>query len=277
MNAIHVNWTKPSMGKPPEDFELLTTIISALKWREKNGSIGLITDNAGAEYYKRNSIDVIWDRGIDNCLDDIVQGINPHMFWAAGKIFALTRCTAPIAVLDTDFIVWEKISDDTFRDVAVIHREELYPDTYPNKEYFHMRKGYEFDSRLNWDIKACNTAFYIIKNQDFLNLYISEAVNFMRNVVDCDETLKYMVFAEQRLFGMCAEKMGIDVQAISDLETLFGSGGGYTHIWGMKQQMRDMPELRNEFCRRCISRIIHDYPYMEEIIRRTECLKPYFE
>lgn len=276
MNAIHINWTKPSGGSPPEDFELLTTIISALKWREKNGSIGLVTDNAGAEYYRRNGIDIIWDRGVDSCLDDIVKGINPIMFWAAGKIFALMRCSAPIAVLDTDFIIWDEISADTFKDAAVIHKEELYSDVYPDAEFFNMKQGYVFDSSFRWDVKACNTAFYIIKNQEFLDFYTSEAIKFMRSTADTDDTLKYMVFAEQRLFGMCADKMGIEVETLSDLDALFG-GNRYTHIWGMKQQMRDMPALRDAFCRRCIDRILCDYPYMKKVMRGIDCFKQYFE
>ena len=38
MKAIHINWTKPFINKThgeymTEDFELLTTILSALMWR----------------------------------------------------------------------------------------------------------------------------------------------------------------------------------------------------------------------------------------------------
>ena len=44
MDAIHINWTKPFRNRfnspyEVEDFEILTTILSALKWREKNGII----------------------------------------------------------------------------------------------------------------------------------------------------------------------------------------------------------------------------------------------
>mgnify|MGYP000721346980 FL=1 len=40
MDAIHINWTKPFRNRfnvpyEVEDFEILTTILSALKWREK--------------------------------------------------------------------------------------------------------------------------------------------------------------------------------------------------------------------------------------------------
>ena len=65
MDAIHINWTKPFRNRfnapyEVEDFEILTTILSALKWREKNGNIKMVTDSVGAEYYKKTGLDVIW-------------------------------------------------------------------------------------------------------------------------------------------------------------------------------------------------------------------------
>ena len=52
------------------DFELFTLIISALKWRQHNGIIRLIKDNAGAEYiYKRGLTDV-WN-STEVILDEI--------------------------------------------------------------------------------------------------------------------------------------------------------------------------------------------------------------
>ena len=56
IKAFHSNWTTPFFKMNPnkeyyiEDFEILTTIISALKWREKNGSIKMVTDEIGANY-----------------------------------------------------------------------------------------------------------------------------------------------------------------------------------------------------------------------------------
>ena len=58
MDAIHINWAKPFRNRfnapyEVEDFEILTTILSALKWREKNGNIKMVTDSVGAQYYKK--------------------------------------------------------------------------------------------------------------------------------------------------------------------------------------------------------------------------------
>ena len=47
----------------------------------------------------------IWD-GIENVIPDDLEGINPKMFWAAGKLFALREISAPLAMIDLDFILW---------------------------------------------------------------------------------------------------------------------------------------------------------------------------
>lgn len=256
-----------------EDFEILTTILSALKWREKNGSISMITDSAGEEYYRKTGLTAVWD-SVENALDDV--DVNPDVFWAAGKIFALSGQSAPVAMIDTDFIVWESINPDALSDVTAIHFEDLYPDVYPPKEYFHM-KNYSFDDELDWNLKACNTAFCVIKNDALLKYYTEQSINFMRHTDEQNDRLKYMVFAEQRLLPMCAKKLNMSVSAFSNLEKLFENGENcFTHTWGMKQQMRDNGALRYDFCRRCINRIMHEYPHMYEIMKNIENLKRYF-
>ncbi|MGN0149486.1 MAG: DUF6734 family protein [Clostridia bacterium] len=281
MDAIHINWTKPytlrtDMPYSVEDFELLTTILSALKWQEKNGDIKMITDSVGKKFYEEIGIDKIWNKGIDTSLDHIPEHINPGVFWAAGKLFALKIQSAPIAMVDTDFIVWDEILFDNLHAVTAIHFEDLYSDVYPDKSYFQMKNGYSFDDSWNWSLKACNTAFCVFKNQELIDYYTSEAIRFMENAADTNDPLKYMVFAEQRLLPMCADKMNLYYSAFSDLNRLFTHAENYfTHTWGMKQQMRDIPELRFDFCKRCFDRIIRDYPHMKDILSNIECIKQY--
>lgn len=282
MNAIHINRTKPYINKfgtsyQIEDFEILTTILSALKWQEKNGSIKMVTDSIGADYYESIGLLELWDMGISKSLDHMPK-IDENLFWAAGKLFALNEETAPTAVIDTDFIVWESILFDKLPDVSVIHREDLYPDIYPDINFFNMN-DYTFDPSFNWDVRACNTAFCVFKNNNFMKYYTSESINFMLHADDnSNDTLKYMVFAEQRLLAMCAEKYGVEILEFSNLFNLFRNGEGYfTHIWGMKQQMRDIPALRFDFCKRCISRIEKDFPHWIEKLRKIDCLRLYFQ
>lgn len=278
MKAIHVNWSKPRIYGTGsffiEDFDILTTILSALKWREHNGEIKLVTDSIGYEFYKSRGMCRLWNE-IDTNLDDIPDSINPSVFWAAGKLFALKNCSAPIAVMDTDFIVWDKLAFNNFEDLTVIHSEDIYPDVYPDINYFKMKRGYIFNCELDWRVRPLNTAFYVIKNEEFKKAYTDEAINFMDNALG-EDTLKYMVFAEQRLMAMSAKRIGTKIKEISSLESLFYDGERYfTHIWGMKQQMRDETEMRHEFCCRCIQRIKKDFPKYAEMLNGIDELKVY--
>ena len=277
MDAIHINWTKPFTNRTnrpyeTEDFEILTTILSALTWRKVNGRITMVCDSAAAAFYRANGLDVIWDK-IDVCLDDV--DVNADVFWAGGKLFALAKQTAPIAMIDTDFIMWEKVNEAELSDVTVIHFEELAPHIYPPREFFHAT-DYEFPQDFDWTKKACNTAFCIIKNEELLRYYTDEAINFMRHTDEKNDRLAYMVFAEQRMLPMCAARLGMTVSAFSDMPSLFKGGDTrFTHTWGMKQQMRDNDALRYDFCKRCIRRILTDYPNMKSVLMRIKCLERY--
>lgn len=279
MKALHVNWTKPFFARNSgeyyiEDFEILTTILSALKWREKNGSMKMVTDRAGRDFYIKNGMADLWNDGIEAVLDSINEDTN--MFWAAGKLHALSRESAPVAMIDTDFIVWDEILFDRLPPLAVIHDEDLYTDVYPGIHHFKMNDNYRFDPEWSWDVKALNTAFCVFKDNDLLYEYTREAIHFMNCAKPDDDPLCYMVFAEQRLLNMVADKQDKEVMCFSSLERLFRNGEGwFTHIWGMKQQMREDDGLRSEFCRRCIDRILKDYPGREEMLRGIEVLKPY--
>lgn len=258
-----------------EDFEILTTILSALKWQEKTGDMKMVTDKAGARWYRENGLDGLWIRGIDEGLEGLA--IDASMFWAAGKLYALARESAPVAVIDTDFIVWDEILFDALPDLAVIHDEDLYPDVYPDPNHFNMKRGYVFDPDWDWRRKAYNAAFYVIKDEELLRYYTKEAIRFMESAQEGGDTLTYMVFAEQRLMAMCAGKLGKEVTLFSNLERLFKDGDGFfTHTWGMKQQMRENEYLRESFCRRCIGRILRDYPHMDAVLPRISVLRKYF-
>ena len=84
--------------------------------------------------------------------------------------------------------------------------------------------------------------------------------------------------AEQRLLAMCAEKKLAHAAALSDLPALFGGAqnGYFTHIWGFKQQMRENPELYEDFCRRCAARLQKDFPEESKTIANIAELSPFF-
>lgn len=284
IEVFHSNWTRPFLNSNPhkeyyiDDFEILTTILSALKWREKNGNIKMITDKVGANYYKSIGLDIIWDLGIDVALDDISYKINSNIFWAAGKLYALKGKKTPCVMIDTDFIVWENIEDILINsEVSVIHKENIIEDVYPNKDYFKFKNGYSLDENFDWTVLPSNTAFAYISNDDFKDYYVKSAIDFMNNL-DCnDDKITNMVFAEQRLISMCAKRKDIKISEIMNLDNLFSNNQRlFTHTWGYKREMRSDFNKRRDFCIRCIIRIIKDYPEYESLISNIEALKSYY-
>ncbi len=284
MQAFHTNWTRPFFAKHMgeyyiEDFELLTTILSALKWREKNGDIKMVTDSIGAKYYRDLGMESIWNLGIDDTLeDDMNPNIDSNTFWAAGKIFALNKQVGPCVMIDTDFIVWTDIRNILEQDeLAVIHKEDLIEDVYPDKSRFKVNSSYKYSEAWDWTEKACNTAFAFFKDDDFRKYYSDKSIDFMNNVTG-EDPLIYMVFAEQRLLSMCAKEKKINVHALSDLDSLFNSNQqSFTHIWGHKRYIRSNPIVREAFCKKCINRIKKDFKEYYDIVRNIECLKQYCE
>ncbi len=265
MNAIHIISTAPFFAKKcgafsVEDFDLWCAVLSALNWRKHNGNISLYTDNAGAQYYRSIGIDRIWD-DIRICIPDDMEGIDPLMFWAGGKLLALRECTAPCVMIDTDFIVWEKLNFG--KEIVVAHREDIYPDIYPPLQYFRLDN--HVLPPFNEEVLPLNTAFLYLPDNDIKEFYVSQAIAFMKSAVSCDDRLCYMVMAEQRMLAMCAEYTGTPVKTLLDKDKLFFPQNSFTHLWGAKQAMRDDAVERQKFCENCNERIRRDFPEYSDI------------
>ncbi|HBI63882.1 MAG TPA: hypothetical protein DDX51_02020 [Clostridiales bacterium] len=283
MRAFASNWTRPYAmrrpGQPYEipDYELLTTILSALMWRRNNGSIRMITDRVGARYYRSLGLAPVWDDGISCELDDIPYTVDPSTFWAAGKLYALSHVPAPCAMIDTDFIVWCSLRDRLkASDLTVIHQEPLSPDIYPDPSAFVLSDSYAFPSDWDWSEPACNTAFAWFGKESLRRTYLTQALDFVHAVRGRD-SLIYMVFAEQRLLGMCARAQHIRVDTLSDPDALFDpKQTDFTHIWGFKQALASHDDVRAAFCHRCASRIIRDFPAYRAVCAAIPSLRNYF-
>jgi hypothetical protein len=284
MNAFHSNWTKPFFFRNQggsyfiEDYDLLTAVISALEWRRHNGKIKMITDKVGAEYYHKLGLEHIWDMGITVSLDAIdCKAIFPLSLWAAGKIFALEQQPAPCVMLDTDFIVWKSIAADIDSEkLAVVHREGLNDEIYPEKAFFNMDENYRFPEEWDWTVLPCNTALLYIADEQFKEYYTSQSIRFMRNLRETKNITAEMVFAEQRLLSMCAAARGIKIKTLLDIDNL-KTQNVFTHIWGLKRELLKYPEKRREFCVNCVKRIIYDFPKEETVLEKIESLKPYLD
>ena len=71
----------------------------------------------------------------------------------------------------------------------------------------------------------------------------------MKNVINNNDKITNMVFAEQRLLSMCAERKKIKINEIMTLEELFNENQKlFTHTWGYKQEIRNDFKKRKDFC-----------------------------
>lgn len=272
MKAYHIIDTSPktALGEKykPQDYDVLCQVISAKLWQKRNGKIGLFTDKTGLSAL--GGIAEIYDEV--KMLPDIGE-IDNIAFWAGGKIYALAEISAPCAIIDTDFIVWDKLD---FNDgITVAHREVLNPFVYPDKSSFITTDGYEFNPNWDWSVLPCNTAFMCFDSDSFKNYYTHCSKEFMNASKNCDNVLTYMVFAEQRLLSMCASEQGIPINALMDHEKL-GTDNRFTHLWGYKQVLQENKSERDAFCKRCAKRIINDFPECVNILKNYEVTKLYF-
>lgn len=254
MEAFHSLWTKPRNAPELNEYELLTLALSALKWREKNGNITLVTDTPGLRILKASGFLPCWTK-VTTALDEIPDGIDPVRFWAAGKIYALRGFEAPVVSIDTDFIVWDSLELENIGSrLCAIHRETLSAEVYPDTEDFTV-----FDDGFNWEVLPLNAAFLYFGDEELKSEYIKNATAFMLSCTAGD-TLRPMVFAEQRLLAMTAHKMGITPSVFSSLEKLTsGSDERFTHLWGFKKQLAESEAVRDEFCGRLKARLIKDF------------------
>ncbi|MCL2754935.1 MAG: hypothetical protein FWD35_04375, partial [Oscillospiraceae bacterium] len=254
-------------GFSMDKFELYTAAISSLVQRFCHGSTTFMhCDTLGADYLERLGLSAVWNE-VRVTIPDDLEGINPLMFWAAGKLFALAATPSPVLMIDTDFIAWEL--PEFGEGIIAAHREELTEHVYPPITHFKMKGSYNFDKTMNYSPRPLNTAFLYIPCDEFKRYYTDSAVEFKKSAESCDDFLTYMVFAEQRLLALLAEHRKAEVQTLFELEQAHQQKS-YTHIWGAKQVMRDNPGELEWFCERCRDRIRRDFPQWEWIITTIE-------
>lgn len=274
MKAFHTLRTRENYSAA--DFELFTMILSALKWREKNGSIKLVTDTRGAKYFERLGLSEAWNE-VDNALDEMDKlNLDESIFWAAAKLFALSKQAAPVVMIDLDFIAWQRLDFAPFStNIAVIHREKVGNFVYPDKNFFKLKGGKTFPA-LDWSVEACNTAFAYFGANDFIRRYTAGAFELMNSLETTDDKIIYMVFVEQRWAAMCAALLHREIFSLSSLEDLFGRQKYFTHVWGAKQKLRDDVKASETFCRSCARRIQRDFPLWAEKLRSSDWAGKYF-
>jgi len=281
--AIHINSTAPfklhnkDKAYHIEDFDILTTVLSALMWREKNGAIKLYTDKTGYDYYDSLGLLDLWDGGTDTeVVENIPDTINHQIFWAAAKIFALRKESTPVAMIDTDLIIWENIATElASQKLAVLHREEIWEHIYLPSNLLKKPKNYQFDPEWDWKVLPCNMAFAYFADSDFKDYYTNCAIDFMTgNCEKPKERLSQMVFAEQRIISMCAKKMKIPIFHFLN-DPYQSDNTRFTHIWGGKDIARDNLRHRKELCDALLKQIEKRFPSYYDKLSDMEIFRQY--
>jgi hypothetical protein len=279
--GMHINSTAPFAMKHQgaayciENFELLSTILSALSWRKTNGSIKLYTDNRGHDYYASMGLLDLWDGGVDtSVIERIPESVNQHIFWAAAKIFALQNEAVPVALMDTDLIVWESLEAElASKAFAVLHREALMESIYIHGDYLKRREGYAFDPEWDWTTLPCNMAFAYFSDANFKKYYTDCAIDFMTGNGEYPmEMVSQMVFAEQRIVAMCAKKMNIPIHPFLD-HPFQRDNNRFSHIWGGKDIARRDNRQRQMLCTALLRKIKERFPAYHEKLRDTEAYR----
>lgn len=258
--AFHVLWTKPATaaGKPfiMNTAEILTMVVSALMWQKHNGSIKLYTDNRGLDFIRSLKLSAVWDGGIDTeLLENNDYPINPEIFWAAGKLIALEAQACACVMLDTDLIVTQPIQH-LLKSTAItaLHSEALNPEVYLSPSLLKKPLGFDFHADYNWDVLPSNTAFLYINNESFKSFYLNESKRFMfRNMGKPSEMVSQMVFAEQRLLSICADRQHLPITyLLSDPFSL--SNSNVIHLWGFKNLLRQNENVQAIYSKQLIEK-----------------------
>lgn len=281
LTGLHINCTAPFRQRHPEaeyhidDFEVLSTILSALLWRKYNGPIKLYTDSVAYDYYKKFGMLDIWDGGVNTtALDNLPANVDQNVFWASGKLFAIRTEKAPFVMIDTDLLVWKnitKILEDKI--IAVLHREGLI-DCYPDFPDLMKRADYKPNPSWSWKVFPCNTALAYFTDDAFVKYYTDCAIDFMvDNNEPSDDSVSRMVFAEQRILSMVANEKNVSV--FSFLDNPFQEDNTtFTHLWGGKDTARRNRAQNYILCHSLVSKIGSEFP---EYKPTAEPLKKLFE
>lgn len=298
MKAIHVNSTVPSVpylgrlkgpdGYEVEDFELLTTILSAAAWRRFNGPIKLYTDRVGEAYYRRLGMTELWEGGIDtDVLESLPASINHDVFWTAGRVAALRAEAAPFVSLDTDLVVWGAIDPLITSEFMALHQEPLHHGVYRPRCELSTPNGYVWEE-WDWEASPCNASLTYYAADRLTEMFHAKAMEFiLGNPIRREAESRvpvHDVFVAQRLLPMCALRLGVRPAYFLDWprpelnsETMADGARNQlvTHVWAYKDELKSGPDCRESFCRRCVARIRRDYPELVGMLRHMPSIRRY--
>ena len=308
VQGFHSYWTKPQIAKrgkvAMQDFEVLTMALSACVYRKLGNQMTMVTDSQGAKFLQL----IHGDKCYTNILTslDKVSGVNPTVFWGAGKNLAYELFPTPCLSIDLDAVVWGLPEfDELTTDLIVLHEDPLDWDCYNCSGELYGSLGFK-SPFWDWSVAPYNVAFLLFNNPHVRTAYTSISQMVMENISrfysrDALERkskaivkngrhpkIFEQIFAEQQLLSMVAHRLHARVGAVSEIDFAtdhLKANPFVTHLWGIKGVYRSTPELKDHLVAGLLNKLGVEYPeaiplcrYVEKIYKRANReVKGHFE
>lgn len=255
-----------TLARPMADFEVATMTLSILSFKEAvGGPMVLMTDIAGSKWSHSTGIASLYDHV--EVMDPIDHRIDTNVFWAAGKIQALSKMRAPVISIDLDAVLLTKLSP--LKDLHILHTEPQNWEAYGYNPLWELL--YKLTANPGVGVgptrwQPYNTAIAAFFDQDLLDEYCRVAGRLMLAGSGAGLDSKYrliikgsgkdvpvteMVTAEQLSLCAVADKMEKSVKAITEL-TFDGDhhpkrNGKAWHLWNSKRFYQQHGRAREAF------------------------------
>jgi hypothetical protein len=129
-----------------------------------------------------------------------------------------------------------------------------------------------------------NAALLYFGRDDLREYCATKGLEFLRNNVLEEEPgwPAHAVFVEQRLYPMCARKLGLDptffLQNYQGKTLADGTENNvFTHLWVYKTQLMQNSAERQSLCGRMAQRIVRDFPEFVDILSTIVPIRPYLD
>ncbi len=247
------------LNKPLDDFEVATVILSAHAYRKLVGPITLFADTAGLEWARSIGLTKLYDEVGRISIDG---RINKRIFWAAGKIEAMSKMSAPCCSVDLDAVLWRR--PPVTPDAVGLHFEPPWWEVYG---WSHLRT--KIDEWIDVprrqrqrEYPPVNTGVLCINDEDLRRVYCDSAQSLMvqeslKPVTDDLERVEVdgsqvteMVIVEQLLLSELCSGLGKKLKTLAhldlDREHVRPNHYGY-HLWSSKRFYRKHARAREAY------------------------------
>jgi hypothetical protein len=294
MLHFHSYWTRPvrlePLAQPDElievwEFEALTWLLSALEIR-KHSPIRLITDTRGLKFVRNTGLEWLYNGGITTALDGIPQGIDPQLFWAAGKLYSWLGIDEPAVSVDTDAVLWAPIQVTS--PVMALHMETRDWPWYARNQADFASFGFE-GSEWDWSSHPLNHGVLMIQDTGLMRRYAETAVAFMERYSEHCRALERegkarppqqhdaMLFVDQRLLVMCARQSNLAVHPITSLhpeKCCIYRDPKCLHLWMSKGYYRYCAAARVALCNFLIGYLLEHHPESRRTLAQWKLEQP---